>query len=107
MKKILVIFFTLISINVSIFATDMNVLESQQQSLGISDFISTSEKYTNGTLDGIDLNDVFQDAITGRIGNTNFFNFIYFTNRIKLCVCENKISIFVFFCFHISLRFIC
>ena len=74
MKKILVIFFTLISINVSIFATDMNVLESQQQSLGISDFISTSEKYTNGTLDGIDLNDVFQDAITGRIGNTNFFN---------------------------------
>lgn len=74
MKKILVIFFALISINVSIFATDMNVLESQQQSLGISDFISTSEKYTNGTLDGIDLNDVFQDAITGRIGNTNFFN---------------------------------
>ena len=44
MKKILVIFFALISINVSIFATDMNVLESQQQSLGITDFISTTEK---------------------------------------------------------------
>lgn len=74
MKKILVILFVLISVNVSIFATDVNVLESQQQSLGISDFISTSKKYTNGTLDGIDLNNVFEDAITGRIGNTNFFN---------------------------------
>lgn len=74
MKKILIIFFVLISVNVSILATDVNVLESQQQSLGISDFIITSKKYTKGALDGIDLNNVFEDAITGKIGNTNFFN---------------------------------
>lgn len=74
MKKVLIIFFVLISVNVSILATDVNVLESQQQSLGISDFIITSKKYTKGALDGIDLNNVFEDAITGKIGNTNFFN---------------------------------
>lgn len=74
MKKVLIIFFVLISVNVSILATDVNVLESQQQSLGISDFIITSKKYTKGALDGIDLNNVFEDAIAGKIGNTNFFN---------------------------------
>lgn len=74
MKKVLIIFFVLISVNVSILATDVNVLESQQQSLGISDFIITSKKYTKGALDGVDLNNVFEDAITGKIGNTNFFN---------------------------------
>lgn len=74
MKKVIIIFCTLISLCNLIYATDLEILESQQKSLGISDFISTSKKYTNETLGNIDIQNIFKEAITGRIGNTNLFN---------------------------------
>lgn len=74
MKKVIIIFCTLISLCNLIYATDSEILKSQQESLGISDFISTSKKYTNETLGNIDIQNIFKEAITGRIGNTNLFN---------------------------------
>ena len=74
MKKVIIIFCTLISLCNLKYATDSEILESQQESLGISDFISTSKKYTNETLGNIDIQNIFKEAITGRIGNTNLFN---------------------------------
>ena len=74
MKKVIIIFCILISLCNLIYATDSEILESQQESLGISDFISTSKKYTNETLGNIDIQNIFKEAITGRIGNTNLFN---------------------------------
>lgn len=74
MKKVIIIFCTLISLCNLIYATDSEILESQQESLGISDFISTSKKYTNETLGNIDIQNIFKESITGRIGNTNLFN---------------------------------
>lgn len=74
MRKIIIIFCILISLCNVIYATDLSILESQQKSLGISDFIDASKKYTEETFEDIDLQDIFKDAITGRIGNTNLFN---------------------------------
>lgn len=74
MKKVIIIFCTLISLCNLTYATDSEILESQQESLGISDFISTSKKYTNETFGNIDIQNIFKEAITGRIGNTNLFN---------------------------------
>lgn len=74
MKKVIIIFCTLISLCNLKYATDSEILESQQESLGISDFINTSKKYTNETLGNIDIQNIFKEAITGRIGNTNLFN---------------------------------
>lgn len=74
MRKIIIIFCILISLCNAIYATDLSILESQQESLGISDFIDASKKYTQDTFKDIDLQDIFKDAITGRIGNTNLFN---------------------------------
>lgn len=74
MKKVIIIFCTLISLCNLTYATDSEILESQQESLGISDFISTSKKYANETLGNIDIQNIFKEAITGRIGNTNLFN---------------------------------
>lgn len=74
MKKVIIIFCTLISLCNLAYASDEGILESQQESLGISDFISTSKKYTNETLGNIDIQNIFKEAITGRIGNTNLFN---------------------------------
>lgn len=82
MKKILTIWLILILVLFSetIYAEETNqisnteILEQQQQELGISDFIESSKKYTKGNLEEININEIFNSAITGKIGNTNLFN---------------------------------
>lgn len=74
MRKIITIFCILISLCNVIYGTDLSILESQQKSLGISEFIDASKKYTQESFEDIDLQNIFEDAITGRIGNTNLFN---------------------------------
>lgn len=74
MKKILTIFLICISLCSFAYGVDVDILDSQQESLGISDFIKTSKQYAQTTLGDIDLQNIFEDAITGRIGNTNLFN---------------------------------
>lgn len=88
MKKVIVIFCTLISLCNLVHATDTEILESQQKSLGISDFIDTSKKYTEESLGEIDIQNIFQNAITGRIGNTNLFN-----NLLNLLGRETKTAV--------------
>ena len=74
MKKILTIFLICISLCSFAYGVDADILDSQQESLGISDFIKTSKQYAQTTLGDVDLQNIFEDAITGRIGNTNLFN---------------------------------
>lgn len=74
MKKILIIFLVLISLYIPVFATDLDILQTQKESLGISDFIEASKEYTKETFGDLNIQDVFEDAITGRIGNSNIFN---------------------------------
>lgn len=74
MKKILRIFLICISLCSFAYGVDADILDSQQESLGISDFIKTSKQYAQTTLGDVDLQNIFEDAITGRIGNTNLFN---------------------------------
>ena len=76
MKKIIIIFCTLISLCNLIYAKDTQILESQQESLEISDFISISKKYIGESFEDLDIQNIFDDAITGRIGNSNLFNSI-------------------------------
>lgn len=49
---------------------------SKEKNYGISEFIKESNKYTESNLDGINIQEIFNSAITGRVGNTNFFNSI-------------------------------
>ena len=74
MKKIITIFFICISLCNLVKATDETILNSQQEILGISEFINASKKYTEESLANINLQNIFEDAIRGRIGNTNLFN---------------------------------
>ena len=88
MKKTIIMFLLLISLCNFIYGTDVNVIKSQQESLGISDFIDTSKKYIEGSFKDIDLQNIFQSAIIGRIGNTNIFNNILniFGREIKTAI---------------------
>ncbi len=82
MKKIFIILILFITIflnanfvqAVSNETSNDEILSSQQKELGISDFINISKKYTEDNLDGIDIKDLFNSAITGRVGNINLFN---------------------------------
>ena len=74
MRKIISVFCILISLCNLIYATDESVLESQKKLLGISDFINASKEYTQESFKDINLQNIFEDAITGRIGNANLFN---------------------------------
>ncbi len=96
MKKILKIYLILlvIMLNKNIYATDINqintneIIQEQQQELGISNFIDISKQYTQENLSGIDINQIFNSALTGNVDNTNFFNIIFntFGKEIKYTI---------------------
>ena len=88
MKKVLIIFFALISLCNYVEAMDIDILNSQKEALGISDFINTSKEYTKDVLKDLDIQNIFEDAITGRIGNTNLFN-----NLLNLLGRETKTAV--------------
>ena len=50
------------------------ILKSQKETLGITDFLKASKEYTKETFYNLNVEDIFEDAITGRIGNSNIFN---------------------------------
>lgn len=50
------------------------IISNQKQELGIIEFIKKSNEYTKDNLDGINIKEIFDSAITGRVGNTNIFN---------------------------------
>ncbi len=56
--------------------SQQEILESQQNSLNISGFIKEAQKYTENTLEDININELFTSAITGKIDNETIFKSI-------------------------------
>lgn len=74
MKKILMLFFIFIIVMIpNCRAESTDILQSQQEALGISEFLSKSQKYTDNVFDDINVKDVFKDAITGKVENNKLF----------------------------------
>lgn len=77
MKKILMFFLIFIIVMVPTCMAEStensDILQSQQEALGISEFLSKSQKYTDNVFDDINVNDVFKDAITGKVENNKLF----------------------------------
>lgn len=79
--KVKIIKITLLMISIisllggKVYATDENeTLESQQEALDISSFISEAEKYTEDAFGDLDFGDIFSSAITGQIDNSTILN---------------------------------
>ena len=70
---IFIIFLVMLIGNITIYATDEEILGAQEESLGISEFINNANKYTSN-IDGIDIKEIFNNAKTGNIGNSNIIN---------------------------------
>ena len=81
MKKYLIIFLIAIvsySLSPTVKATDeQNLIESQADSLGISTFLSDSEKYTQDAFGDIDINEMFTASISGKLDNGMIINIIF------------------------------
>lgn len=81
MKKYLIIFLIAIvsySLSPTVKATDeQNLIESQADSLGISTFLSDSEKYTKDAFGDIDINEIFTASISGKLDNGMIINIIF------------------------------
>ena len=78
---IIFLFFTLFSHDS--FAADEQastsqeeVLESQQNSLNIAGFLEEAQKYTEDIFQDVDMNELFNAAITGNIDNTTILQSI-------------------------------
>ena len=79
MKKIVMIITfiaVLISSNISYADTQDELLKSQQDSLNISSFLKEVEKYTNSIYEDINVKDMFNLALTGKIDNEKLFKSI-------------------------------
>ena len=58
-------------------AKQENIISSQTDALGISTFLSDSEKYTEETFGEIDINDIFTKSLSGEIDNNTIMNIIF------------------------------
>ena len=79
MKKIVMIItfiVVLISSNISYADTQDELLKTQQDSLNISSFLKEVEKYTSSIYEDINVKDMFNLALTGKIDNEKLFKSI-------------------------------
>lgn len=74
MKKIMFFFmlFGILFANISLAAED-EIIESQKNSLKISEFIDESKKYTEEVFPDININNLFENAIKGDISQNDIF----------------------------------
>lgn len=70
MKKIILVIVFLLSVLNSgvIYGAETNeILEEQEETLGVSGFIKQAQKYTNEAFDEIDISTLYKNALTGNI----------------------------------------
>ena len=72
-------FFLIIEIILILFvptisnADTQDIIENQKETLGISEFIKATDKYSNEVLEDIDIGDLINEAIGGKIKTDTFF----------------------------------
>lgn len=75
LKKIILVFFVIINISTTSYATN-EIIEEQMEILNISDFINEAEQYTKDTFPNLDINELLNSAINGQVDNKGFLNSI-------------------------------
>lgn len=76
MKKLIFIISFLLAIQYgnTVYAETNETLKSQEESLGISEFIKETEKYTKDTFSDIDINSIYENALSGNIKTSGIIN---------------------------------
>ncbi len=71
--KVFILVICFISINNKVFANSEKIIKEQIEILGIHEFISKSNTYTEETLEDINISAVMSDAIQGKVDNSSFY----------------------------------
>lgn len=77
-KKLILIFIAIITIMINptlSYSTniDEETMKSQQETFGINSFIENAKKYTGEFFEDIDISDIFNSAIEGKIDNSSIY----------------------------------
>lgn len=71
--KILLMMLIIITLSDTTYANQTeNTISEQQEEFGIQNFINNAKEYTGEFFEGIDINEVFKDAVEGNIDNSSF-----------------------------------
>ena len=77
MKRLLIILFIIFTIYplsyVKAESLTQQMIKEEQDTFGISDFVKETDKYTNDFFDDINISDVLNSAITGKVDNNSIF----------------------------------
>lgn len=89
-KKLFTIIIILLIVNIGVAKADEyeEIMKSQEDSLGITDFIQESNKYTAEHFSDVDLQEILQSAISGNIDGKKISNSIFkiFGNEIQSAI---------------------
>ena len=77
MKKVLFILCFLLILGSTSFATDSELIESQKDSLGISDFVKEGQKYTKEAFPDMDINELLNQTLKGEVDNKKVFDGVF------------------------------
>ena len=79
MKKLIFIISFLLAIQYgnTVCAETNETLKAQEESLGISEFIRETEEYTKDTFSDIDINSMYENALSGNINTNGIVNSIF------------------------------
>ena len=82
MKKIIILILILLFINIpsKIFAVEISsdLLEEQSKIFGIKDFLNEAQKYSDENSDGINISELFNSAVKGKIDNRSILKSLLF-----------------------------
>lgn len=73
-KRILMIFFILITVSNVTLATQEEILQTQSETLNIKGFVSEANKYTEEVFGNTDVNTLLNNAIKGNIDNSGIIS---------------------------------
>lgn len=84
-KVLIILFIIFFYGSNSAYAENEDILESQKESLNLSDFISESQKYVDENLEEIDVQKLLNSAITGKVEDENLLKNIFnvFGDEVK------------------------
>ena len=107
MKKKIIILMLLITIYIipKSFAIDNNTLLEQKSNFGIETFIKETEKYKGDFFNDVDINNVFENAISGKVENNNIFEKILsITGKEFISSIKTVFSILIIIIIHSILK---
>ena len=109
MKKIIILICLIILVTVNkSYAEEVDtheVIESQKENFGISDFLTESEKYSGDFFEDIDIKETLDNAISGNVDNNNILKKVInlVTSNIKTTI-KSLVSILVIVVIHSILK---